>query len=655
MDASQILKRQNLRGLAKCKSCSHYNGIRATSCKNKKCPLSKVETRPKQKPKINAIELVTNSESQLFSVQIRDRDIDNRNFVSVTDKVISQDTSASIISRNAICYVDTCKYDSNDINISCKHVKSSLESCTTKARVQNVDVDILKRLEMTNDRRDNLLAMHKESESAMPLVQRINQRVFVVCCDVSLNFPIGLLHVVCIEEGNGVQLRCACQKPNVLTLFNQSTLQDIDVCDHILFIFAAILSDLNLQTEFKNLAAIIKLSLNNTIDECQWLSDEMSSVPIATAYNDLGSTTIAATLVESLDNIELIQIPEYSNITEGETLNDSFFNLEEGDEKNPPISVEGANIPMDDALCLVNYRVQLPNQFNANDHAEFSDENFNTTDTPNNISIDGIYGLDDGSNKTNDVVFSYLCASDDLLFEDLLMGVEEDNQMSNSECLERIHTENESHTEHEQMCKSLNNIQLESYLNWLDSVIETTNLVLDFNNDGHPEPLKFSVPHLYFEILRTKFSVGTKKKRLPNQTTVISNGKYKNLTMFTWIFSNVKQIKHILSTKTMELEVVRSFRKTSQNTFEYIPANDLINSDDEAVDANNRKIRPTTYKTFLKMKNADSNCQATFQHKANKQGLFVIEWIPNTLPISKYGEMRIQLQYGHMKNKTVLQ
>lgn len=89
----------------KCKVCSHYNGTRATACKNKSCRLSKVEAKPKLKPKINAIQLVTKGDSQLFSVQIRDRDVDNRNFVSVTDKVISSDASASIISRNAIWYI----------------------------------------------------------------------------------------------------------------------------------------------------------------------------------------------------------------------------------------------------------------------------------------------------------------------------------------------------------------------------------------------------------------------------------------------------------------------------------------------------------------------------------------------------------------------
>lgn len=101
-DANQVLKRRNLRGLVKCKACNFYNGIRATACKNKQCVLSKVESKPKIKPRINAIQLVYVGESKVFSVQVRDRDIDNRNFVSITDKIISSDASASIISRNAI-------------------------------------------------------------------------------------------------------------------------------------------------------------------------------------------------------------------------------------------------------------------------------------------------------------------------------------------------------------------------------------------------------------------------------------------------------------------------------------------------------------------------------------------------------------------------
>lgn len=101
-DSSQILTRGSLRGLVKCKACNHYNGIRATACKNKNCILSKNDVKRRSKPKISAIELASDGESKLFSVQIRDRDIDHRNFVSITEKIISSDASASIISSNAI-------------------------------------------------------------------------------------------------------------------------------------------------------------------------------------------------------------------------------------------------------------------------------------------------------------------------------------------------------------------------------------------------------------------------------------------------------------------------------------------------------------------------------------------------------------------------
>lgn len=94
-------------------------------------------------------------------------------------------------------YVDTCKYDSNDVNISCKHVKSSLEYCTTKAEPLRIDSNIFNSIEMQEDIKEKCVNLHKESESVIPFVQRISQTMFVVRCDVTLNFPTGLLHVVC--------------------------------------------------------------------------------------------------------------------------------------------------------------------------------------------------------------------------------------------------------------------------------------------------------------------------------------------------------------------------------------------------------------------------------------------------------------------------
>lgn len=278
------------------------------------------------------------------------------------------------------------------------------------------------------------------------------------------------------------------------------------------------------------------------------------------------------------------------------------YSLDDSDENNMgsvdtesmPISVDSENIPANeqmncdteysDPLDLGDYKVQLMDQFSVTtDQVEFGHNNNGQLNTYDNQSNFDICDIDDIHNKPNDIVLSYLCP-EDVLFEDLPFEVMEtlDRPTSSKEC--PIKTEEESCTEYEKMCQNLDGTQFESYQNWLDSVIETMNLVLDFNNDGHPDPLKFCVPHvrfniqssffllplllhlqlhynsfclfqLYFDIFRTKFSAGTKKKRMPNFTTIITEGRYKNLTLFTWIFSNMKLIKHIFSTKSVRMAI----------------------------------------------------------------------------------------------------
>lgn len=62
---------------------------------------------------------------------------------------------------------------------------------------------------------------------------------------------------------------------------------------------------------------------------------------------------------------------------------------------------------------------------------------------------------------------------------------------------------------------------------------------------------------------------------------------------------------------------------------------------------NYRKIKPTEYKTFLNIKKCADSRRIKL---SDSRGLFVIEWIPNVLPKSKYGEMIIKFEYGHLKN-----
>lgn len=236
-------------------------------------------------------------------------------------------------------------------------------------------------------------------------------------------------------------------------------------------------------------------------------------MPVSSAYTDLGNTTIAAALVDSLDNIELIQIP--NDLRQSENLNSPLFSLEAcADEnmesvnmENIPIAVENEHIPMDsqlnsseysDGLELVNYRVEL-----LSDQIEFQDEPLNAPDSQSSFNIDGVYNIDDSSNKTNDVVLSYLYP-EDVSIDDLPMELMEtwESSISSQECSK--HTEDDT-SDYDKVCRTLDDTQLQLYLNWLDSIIETVNLALDFNGDGYPEPLKFSVPHVNYNFALTFF------------------------------------------------------------------------------------------------------------------------------------------------------
>lgn len=226
---------------------------------------------------------------------------------------------------------------------------------------------------------------------------------------------------------------------------------------------------------------------------------------IPAAFNDLSGSTIAATLVQNLDNVKLIQIP---NALTTDNLNAALFeNIQLVDMENLPIAVESENISdnyhlncsnqYSDGLELVNYRVELMDQF------ELRNETSNMLQNANTLNIDGM----DDPNRNTDVVFSYLY-SDDFSINDLPMEVMEtlERPLSKQEA-SFMNTTDDSY-EHEQICRTLNDTQLDSYTNWLNSVIETTNFVLDFNGDGNPDPIIFSVPHvsLTFSFCRLKFN-----------------------------------------------------------------------------------------------------------------------------------------------------
>lgn len=182
--------------------------MRALSCKNKQCPLSiviitKKEQNQLKKRNLDAYQLITYNESRIYSVQERgggggddDRNsnIEKRNFVQITDKTLSSDETSCIVSRNAICYIATCKFDSYNLNINCKHIQNALE-CEKKAIPLNINYNHLYLLNLNTLKRKYLINIYNDNINRLPIVQRINKNIFIVTCDISKHFPAGLLHI----------------------------------------------------------------------------------------------------------------------------------------------------------------------------------------------------------------------------------------------------------------------------------------------------------------------------------------------------------------------------------------------------------------------------------------------------------------------------
>lgn len=188
-----IQARSSIRGLKKCIACGKYNGIRAKFCKNKLCTLTTTYTTTRRKPLIEPVQLIGPTEFKLYSVRIKDRGPEIRSFVKITEKIISSDEESCIINRNAICYVDTCKYDSNDAGISCKHVQTAIIS-VIKAAALEINESVMFRFELTSEMHSKLWKIYCDREQSTPTVQRISKSVFAVSCNPSQLFPTGFLH-----------------------------------------------------------------------------------------------------------------------------------------------------------------------------------------------------------------------------------------------------------------------------------------------------------------------------------------------------------------------------------------------------------------------------------------------------------------------------
>ncbi|XP_025978057.2 uncharacterized protein C2orf42 homolog [Dromaius novaehollandiae] len=184
-----------------------------------------------------------------------------------------------------------------------------------------------------------------------------------------------------------------------------------------------------------------------------------------------------------------------------------------------------------------------------------------------------------------------------------------------------------------------------SFQEWLASVTERIHQTMHYQFEGKPEPLVFHIPQAFFDALQQRISMGSTKKRLPNSTTAFVRKDALPLGTFskyTWHITNILQVKQIFDTPEMPLEITRSFIQNRDGTYELFKCPKVeVESIAETYGRLEKQpvIRPLELKTFLKVGNTSPT--------QKEPTPFIIEWIPDILPQSRIGELRIKFEYGH--------
>ena len=190
-----------------------------------------------------------------------------------------------------------------------------------------------------------------------------------------------------------------------------------------------------------------------------------------------------------------------------------------------------------------------------------------------------------------------------------------------------------------------------SFVDWLSSVTELINHTMHFQLNGHPEPLTFKIPQSYFDCLQQRIATGLRKKRLPNVTTVFTRKDFPpfgTFTKYTYCITNIIHVKQIFDTAQVPLEITQNFIQNRDGTYDYLNSKSdklLSLSIDNSMNlssSNNLLIKPSELKTYLKV-----GLMSPEQKEATP---FIIEWIPDILPKCQIGELKIQFQYGHLRN-----
>ncbi|XP_011339027.2 uncharacterized protein C2orf42 homolog [Ooceraea biroi] len=706
------LGKATLRGIRKCPKCGTYNGSRGLCCKNKYCDVVFKEPGEKRKMFTEACKLITGSSAQVFSVRVRDKGPDHRGLVQLPliNNSVSSDISTFISQTTALCFVDSCErsFDTSvlkchEINYSdtvttCQHIQAALK-CYAEAQPLTVKNSILLSLNVNNAMKQEIWSL--ATDTSGPLVQRVSKNIMAVKCKASSKHPLGYLHIsfVTSKLKDRIEHRwfCSCTESKEMKTGGDEaeSILSQPKCAHFYACMCAFASDPKLTEEFSyyvNLIDFIDDPLaivrqNNEEDkivgiDLDSLTTDDTDTPLLIFRDDtltvqsldgnrldLDSMNLDSSILSHVDNIvENIEVECNKRSLLEDNIISQVHNLEVIDQTGVQLG-EGNTIKIldDQATIDTKYNV-LENQYILNDNnikildantLEVLDANTTVLDITNaelvennailnsNVQIidenaivhyDKI-NLSNPESKATQPAISTKRKRDDKSANcgsTNLKSIDPRKMKTKSQILKKYQT----------TCDELDEAKASlPFIKWLASITERINQTMHFQFNGKPDPLVFHVPQIFFDCLRERISCGSKKKRLPNSTTAFVRKDGVPLGTFikyTWQITNILQVKSIFETPDIPLEITRSFVQNADGTYE------LYKREETEIDrykktSNNALIKPLELKTYLKVGNTSPN--------QTEPTPFLIEWIPDILPISKIGELRIIFEYGHYNYK----
>ncbi|XP_032685892.1 uncharacterized protein C2orf42 homolog isoform X2 [Odontomachus brunneus] len=597
----------------------------------------------------------------------------------------------------------------SDMSVStCQHIQAALK-CYAEAQPLTLKNSILSSLNVNNETKQEIWLL--ATETSGPLVQRVSKNIMVVKCKASPKHPLGYLHfsffITKLKDRIEHRYFCSCTTFKG-TVKGTATGDKMDSalstqpkrCVHFYACICAFASDPKLSEEFsyyinldQTLSAvpepvttvaqneeedkIVGIDLDSlTTDETDthfliFRDDTLTVQSLDGNRLDLDSMNLDSSIL-SHGIVENIEVECNRSLLDDNNIISQVHNLEVIEQDG--VQLDGNTIKiLDDQATIDNRYNVLNSQYILNDN------NLKILDTSTLKVLDANTLL--GVNNTKVVDNSTVLNSSIKLIDKSNTLLHHNNKSTSNPENNATQPVISSKRKRDEKSTSVNNSSLNlnsieprktktksqivkkyqnathyddldeantslPFIKWLASITERINQTMHFQFDGKPEPLVFHVPQIFFDCLRERISCGGKKKRLPNSTTafVRKDGvPLGTFTKYTWQITNILHVKSIFETPYIPLEITRSFVQNADGTYE------LYKREETEIDRykktnNNALIKPLELKTFLKVGNTSPN--------QVEPTPFLIEWIPDILPISKIGELRIRFEYGHVKNAT---